>query len=169
MDQHLIPPICMQVIIQSTAVWLSQIRAMYVHLFLPTYGAQFGNQALEETWRFFRFMGELGIFLPPPTIQENGKAVEGTVLCVTGSPMATKVLLALVCCLFVCFPHGKSFLNLSQFQGFIPHSVQHRTSGLCECKAARMKDWANTCCRGAGSFQSWARNPTEKVGRGMLR
>lgn len=88
---------------------------MYVHLFLPTYGAQIGNQALKETWRFFRFMGELGIFLPPLTIQENGKAVEGTVTCVTGSPMATKVLLAMVCCLSVCFPHGKSFFNLSQF------------------------------------------------------
>lgn len=84
------------------------MQSMYVHLFLATYGTQIGNQVLKEFLRFFLFvcfMGKFGIFLPPLSIQEYQKTVEGVVMSAKNISAATEVLFN-----YVIFFHGKIFL-----------------------------------------------------------
>ena len=158
MDQHLIPPICIQAIIQSTTVWLFQMQAMYVHLFLATYGAQIWNQLLKESLKVFLFvcfMGKLSTFLPPPSIREYWKTVEGIVISTTNISAATKVVMRF------SFMENLSLLLASSRGSYL---ILYSTCiwEVCEYQAA--DEWRDkyTHCRGVQSSAKLGKIPGRK-------
>lgn len=64
-----------------------------------------GTQRVFEIFLFVCFMGKFGIFLPPLSIQEYQKTVEGVVMSAKNISAATEVLFN-----YVIFFHGKIFL-----------------------------------------------------------
>lgn len=167
MDQHLIPPICIQVIIQSTTVWLFQMQSMYVHLFLATYGTQIGNQVLKEFLRFFCLFVLWASLAYSCHLYQYGntKRLWKALLWVRKTfPRQQKYSLIMS----FSFMENLSLLLASSGGSYL---ILYSTCswGVCECRAAQMNEWTNTPTAGeCNLLQSWARFPVQKVGGRML-
>lgn len=117
-----------------------------------------------EIYFFCSFMGKLGILLPPLSIWEYWKTVEGGVMSMTNISVATQILLVLS----FSFMENLSLLWASSRGSHLILYSTH-TWGVCECKAAQMNEWTNTPTAGEYDIlQSWARFLAEKISGGML-
>ena len=104
----------------------------------------------------FVFMGKFGIFLPPLSIREYRKTVEGVVMSATNISAATKVLLVM------SFSFMKNFsLLLASSRGSYLILYSTRIWGVCECKAAQMND-KYTHCKGVQSSTKLGKIPSRK-------